>query len=118
MLRHDQWARIEMLCSGKSNDRGVTGRDNRLFVEAVLWVARTGAPWRDLPRRFGPWHTAYVRFSRWSKKGIWARIVAALEGDADLAHLFLDSTIARARRRAAVAKKSATQRRRIARNAD
>jgi len=118
MLREDQWARIEMLCSGKVSERGVTGRDNRLFVEAVLWIARTGSPWRDLPKHFGPWHTVYMRFSRWSKKGIWARIAEALKGDADLEQLFIDSTIVRAHQHAAGAQKKRETKRSDAAGAD
>lgn len=74
MLRDDQWKHIEPLCSGKASKREVTGRDNRRFADAVLWIARTGSPWRDLPQHFGAWHTAYMRFSRWSKNGVWARM--------------------------------------------
>lgn len=105
MLRDDQWKRIEPLCSGKASERGVTGRDNRLFVEAVLWIARTGSPWRDLPQHFGAWHTAYMRFSRWSKKGVWARMAEAFKRDADLEQLFVDSTIVRAHQHATGAQK-------------
>ena len=105
MLREDQWKRIEPLCSGKASERGGTGRDNRLFVEAVLWIARTGSPWRDLPQHFGAWHTAYMRFSRWSKNGVWARMADALKSDADLEQLFVDSTIVRAHQHATGAQK-------------
>ena len=61
-LRNDQWERIASELPGKAGDPGVTARDNRLFVEAVLWIARTGAPWRDLPEEFGNWYTVYTRF--------------------------------------------------------
>ena len=56
-LRDDQWQRIAHLLPGKASDPGCTGADNRLFVEAVLWLARTGTPWRDLPGDFGKWNT-------------------------------------------------------------
>jgi transposase len=56
MPRNDQWERIEHLLPGKASDRGVTAKDNRQFVEAVLWIARTGVPWRDLPPQLGNWH--------------------------------------------------------------
>ncbi|WP_083871919.1 transposase [Vreelandella jeotgali] len=62
--RDDQWRRIEPLLHGKASDRGVTAKDNRLFVEAFLWIARTGAPWRDLPDAFGRWQTAYMHYNR------------------------------------------------------
>ena len=71
ILRDDQWERIKGLLPGKATDCGVTAKDNRLFVEAVLWIGRTGAPWRDLPAELGNWHTTYTRFSRWSKAGVW-----------------------------------------------
>jgi len=105
MLRDDQWERIEPLCSGKASERGVTGRDNRLFVEAVLWIARTGSPWRDLPKHFGAWHTTYMRFSRWSKKGVWTRMAEVLKSDTDPEHLFVDATIVRAYQHATGAQK-------------
>ena len=77
-LRDDQWERIKDLLPGKSSDCGVTASDNRLFLEAVLWIARTGSPWRDLPGYFGHWHRVYVRYNRWSHKGHWTRIFAAI----------------------------------------
>ena len=105
MLRDDQWARIEGLLQGKDGDRGRTGANNRLFVEAVLWMARTGAPWRDLPPEFGPWNTAFRRFSRWADKGVWQNIFTRLSEDADFEEVFLDSTIVRAHQHAAGASK-------------
>lgn len=77
ILRDDQGARIEPLLPGKATDCGVTARDNRLFMEAVLWSGRTGAPWRDLPPELGNWHTAFTRFSRWAAKGVWDRVFEA-----------------------------------------
>jgi len=111
ILRDDQFARIESMLSGKASDVGVTAKDNRLFVEAVLWIARTGAPWRDLPRSFGPWNSVYKRFSRWSDRGVWHRVFEELAKDADFEEVFLDSTIVRAHQHAAGApKKRATKR--------
>jgi transposase len=57
ILRDDQWERMVGWRPGKPGDPGVTAKDNRLFIEAVLWLARTGAPWRDLPKEFGHWNT-------------------------------------------------------------
>src|SRR5574337_309387 len=111
MLRADQWERIEPLCSGKARERGVTGRDNRRFVEAVLWIARTGSPWRDLPCEFGPCNSVYQRFARWSRQGLWHQLFAKLAEDADFEEMFIDSTIVRAHQHAAGApKKKATRR--------
>jgi transposase len=67
-LRDDQWERIKELLSGQLSDLGVTAKDNRLFVEAVLYRYKTGIPWRDLPERFGDFRVVHTRFSRWSKK--------------------------------------------------
>jgi len=105
LLRDDQWERIESLLQGKAGDRGRTGTDNRLFVEAVLWMARTGVPWRDLPPEFGPWNSVFRRFSRWADKGVWQKIFATLSEDADFEEVFLDSTIVRAHQHAAGALK-------------
>lgn len=104
-IRDDQWARIKDLLPGKVTDPGVTAKDNRLFLEAVLWIARTGSPWRDLPRALGDWHTTYTRFSRWGNKGVWQRLIEAVRDDVDLETLFIDSTVVRAHQHAAGAQK-------------
>ena len=96
---------MEPLCLGKPGDPGRSGKDNRLFVEAVLWIVRTGAPWRDLPEVFGSWNSAFRRFSRWSAKGVWHRIFAAMADDPDFEYLIVDSTIIRAHQHAAGAKR-------------
>src|SRR5579864_9510083 len=103
-ISDEQWERIQGLLPGKPGDPGVTARDNRLFVDAVLWTAKTGAPWRDLPERFGDWYNVWKRLSRWAKKGVWQRVFQALQ-DPDLEWLILDSTIVRAHQHAAGAKK-------------
>jgi transposase len=118
MLRNDQWERIEHLLPGKASDRGVTAKDNRLFVEAVLWIARTGSPWRDLPPQLGNWHNVYTRFSRWSKSGVWQRVVDLLSSDADFQAVLLDSTIVRAHQHAAGAQKKKARKRSAARAGD
>jgi putative transposase len=105
VLTDAQWAKMAPHCLGKPSDPGRSGGDNRLFVEAVLWIVRTGSPWRDLPEVFGPWNSVFRRFSRWSAKGVWYRIFAAMADDGDFEYLVVDSTIVRAhpasRRRAA-----------------
>ena len=93
LLRDDQWNRIERFLPGKATDCGVTATNNRLFVEAVLWIIRTGSPWRDLPTDFGHWHRVYVRYNRWSKKGVWARIFTTMSDDPDLEYLMVDGSI-------------------------
>jgi putative transposase len=95
LLRDDQWERIAPHVPGKAGDPGRPGRNNRLFVEAVLWVARTGAPWRDLPEAFGNWFTVYTRFWRWAKKNVWERIFWILSDDPDFEYVLIDATLAR-----------------------
>ena len=103
-LREDQWEKINDCLPGKKQDPGRTASDNRTFIYAVMWIARTGAPWRDLPKELGHWTTVYKRFSRWSKKGVWQMIFNTLAVDSDTEWLMLDSTIVRAHQHAAGAK--------------
>jgi putative transposase len=90
------WERIAPHLPGKATDPGRTGRDNRLFVEAILWLARSGAHWRVLPKEFGRWHTVYQRFNRWCRSGVWESLCKALSNDADFEYILVDSTIVRA----------------------
>lgn len=110
MLNDAQWARIESMLPGKEGDAGRHGEDNRRFVEAVLWIARTGSPWRALPPEFGHWNSTYRRFARWSRAGVWARVLTALSAEASLQRLFLDSTIIRAHQHASGAPKKVAHR--------
>jgi transposase len=98
------WERIKDLLPGRPGDPGWTAKDNRLFIDAVLWIGKTGVPWRDLPERFGKWNTVWRRFDRWARKGTWRQVFDALQ-DPDLEWLILDSTIIRAHPHAAGAKK-------------
>jgi len=104
-LRDDQWERIKDLLPGRVGYVGVTARDNRLFVEAVLYRYRAGIPWRDLPERFGDPIKIHTRFSRWAKSGVWARVFAVLASDADNEYAMIDSTIVRAHQHSAGAQK-------------
>jgi transposase len=112
VLRNDQWEKIEPLISGRANDCGVTGKENRLFLEAVLWVCRTGAPWRDLPVDLGNWHTVFTRYNRWSQKGRWKIIFEVLSKDADFEYLMVDGSIARVHQHGAP-KKTIKKRKRL-----
>ncbi len=94
------WQRICDRLPGKSTDVGRTAQDNRQFLNAVLWITRSGAPWRDLPERYGPWNSVYQRFRRWAKKGVWKHIFEELQ-EPDLDWLLLDSTTIRAHQQAA-----------------
>src|SRR5574340_1582968 len=77
-LRDDQWQRIEHVLPGREDTVGVTAKDNRLFVEAVIYRYRSGIPWRDLPERFGDWNNIARRHKRWSDSGVWQRVFAHL----------------------------------------
>jgi putative transposase len=110
-LTDAQWGRIEKLVSGKDGDKGRHGEDNRLFVDAVLWIARTGSPWRDLPDEFGNWNSVFQRFRRWAKTGVWERVFKAMCENPDFEYLLIDSTIVRAHQHAAGAKGGARSRR-------
>ncbi|MEH1950039.1 MAG: IS5 family transposase [Nostoc sp.] len=103
-LRDDQWERIKDLLPGTQGYVGVTARDNRLFVEAVLYRYRAGIPWRDLPERFGDFRVIHTRFSRWSKTGVWEGVFQHLADDADNEYAMIDSTIVRAHQHSAGAK--------------
>lgn len=109
LRRHEitehQWQAIKDLLPGQPGDPGATAKDNRLFINAIMWMAKTGAPWRDLPERFGNWNSVFQRFNRWCKAGVFETILEYLQ-DPDLAELLLDSTIVRAHQHAAGAKGS------------
>src|SRR5262245_13109784 len=101
------WDRIKHLLPGQPGQHGGVAEDNRRFINAVLWVARTGAAWEDLPERLGKGNSQWRRFDRWAKKGRWQAILEALR-DNDWEWLILDSTAVRAHPVAAGAKKSGT----------
>ena len=109
-LGDKQWKRIAGVLPGGVGRRGRPGADNRLFIEAVLWIARTGCPWRDLPAEFGSWNSVYQRFARWSKAHRWQRIFALLSEQARFKEAFIDSTIVRAHQHAAGAQKKRARR--------
>lgn len=94
-LSDAQWARIADLIPGKPGDRGRSGTNNRLFLEAILWIARTGSPWRDLHEDFGCWNSVFRRFRRWAGKGVFERVFKALSGDPDFEYALIDGTIVR-----------------------
>ena len=104
-LRDDQWEGIKDMLPGREATVGVTAKDNRLFVEAVLYRYRAGIPWRDLPERFGDWKNVHRRHSRWSASGVWENLFKALAQDADNEYVAIDSTIVRAHQHAAGARK-------------
>lgn len=111
LRRHEisdaDWERIKHLLPGQPGQHGGIANDNRQFINAVLWIARTGSPWRDLPERLGSWNSQWRRFDRWAKAGRFAAIAEVLRGP-DLDVLILDSTVVRAHSCAAGSKKSGT----------
>ena len=95
LLSDEQYERIAPILPGKPGDPGRTAADNRLFLEAVLWIVQTGAPWRDLPEAFGCWNTVFRRFRRWARNGIFEKIFKSLSGDPDFEYALVDGTIVR-----------------------
>ena len=98
ILTDAQWAKMEPHCLGKPTDPGRSGGDNRLFLEAVLWITRTGSPWRDLPAGFGKWNTVFKRYRDWVKADVFKRIFEAVSGDPDLEYVMVDATIVKVHR--------------------
>jgi transposase len=112
VLSDEAWARIEPLLPTSQGKRGGRWRDHRQVIEAIAWRFRTGAPWRDLPERFGPWQTAWKRLDRWTRDGTWERLLRAVQADADAAGELdwvtsVDSTVVRAHQHAAGARRPA-----------
>jgi transposase len=104
LLSDAAWRRIRTALAGLKSRRGAPpSLAERDFIEAVLYLARTGVPWRDLPARFGKWQAVYQRFRRWLDRGVWAGLLAALPGEGldDVTVLYVDSTIIRAHPHAA-----------------
>ena len=104
VLTDAMWERVESILPGKTTDPGVTAADNRQFLEAVLWQARTGSPWRDLPERFGNWNSVFKRFRRWAVSGVFEGVFNELSDEFDLEYVFVDGTIVQAHQTAADAK--------------
>jgi transposase len=94
--RHDisdkVWALLEQHLPGRAGDWGGNARDNRQFINAVFWIIRTGAPWRDLPPDLGHWSNTHRRFIRWRDKGIWEKVLEILVSDVDYEWLMIDAT--------------------------
>ena len=98
------WEKIAPLLPGKPSDPGATAKDNRLFLEAVLWRVRTGVPWRDLPSDFGHWNSVFQRFRRWVKGGVFARVFECLSDEPDFEYALVDGTIVTVHQKASGAK--------------
>jgi transposase len=98
VLTDTQWAKMAPHCLGKKSDPGRSGEDNRRFVEAVLWIARTGSPWRDLPPLFGPWNTVFKRYRDWVKADVFKRLFDAASEQPDMEYAMVDATIVKVHR--------------------
>jgi transposase len=109
-LADEQWEKLLPLLPPQKPKVGRTNADHRRIINGILWVLRTGAPWRDLPERYGPWSTVASRFYRWRKAGIWERIferaqeLADVQGRIDWEVHYVDGTSVRAHQHAAGAK--------------
>jgi len=112
------WARLAPLLPPRKP--GAVRKDDRLVINGILWKLATGAPWRDLPERYGPWPSVYTRFRRWTRAGVWDRLLAAVQRQADAAGQldwtvhFVDGTVVRAHQHAAGAKGGTRKRKRWA----
>ena len=106
--RHDitnkLWERIGERLPGSNGHTGRPAEDNRRFINAVFWIFRTGAPWRDLPPDYGDWKNTHRRFSRWRDKGIWEKILEIVIGDPDYTWLMIDATFVKVHPHAAGAR--------------
>ena len=98
VLTDAQWAKMESHCLGKPTDPGRTGSDNRRFVEAVLWIVRTGSPWRDLPPCFGKWNTVVRRYRDRVKADVFRRLFEACSDEPDMEYAMVDATIVKVHR--------------------
>jgi transposase len=107
-LSDDEWDQVkDLLPIEQTGKRGRPKKDNRGMLNAMIWLARSGAPWRDLPERFGPWESVYSRFRKWLDDSILDNIFRVYALEAELSELSLDSTIVRAHQHSAGAKKGA-----------
>ena len=104
VLTDAQWEQIAPLLPGKKGDPGRSGDDNRRSLEGILWIVRTGAPWRDLPDVFGNWFTVWKRFRRWALKGVFEKVFKTLSGEPDMEYALIDGTIVKVHRHGAGAK--------------
>ncbi len=98
VLSDAQWAKMEPHCLGKPTDPGRSGKDNRLFVEAVLWNVRTGCPWRDLPEVFCNLNTVFKRYRDWVKADVFVRLFEAYSDEPDMEYAMVDATIIKVHR--------------------
>ena len=104
VLTDELWVRLGPHLPDKQGDAGATGKDNRLFLEAILWRVRTGLPWRDLHTDLGNWNSVFRRFRRWAESGEFERIFREISGSPDFEHAMIDCKIVQANQKASGAK--------------
>jgi len=96
-LTDEQWTKVRAVLEKEPNAYvGSDEAESRRFVEAVIWISRSGAQWRLLPEEYGNWNSVYKRFARWCDKGVWERMLAHFADDPDMENGMVDSTIVRA----------------------
>ena len=91
-----KWKLIEPHLTGRPGQRGGIAKDNRKFINAVIWILKTGSPWRYLPPDYGKWGTVHQRFIRWQRKGMWKKLFEILKGDKNFEWLIIDSSYVKA----------------------
>ena len=110
-LTDQEWGQVAaLLPPEKTGKPGRPSKDNRIMLNGMVWIARSGAPWRDLPQRYGSWNSVYSRFRKWIDDGILDNIFRVLSPEAELYELSLDATIVQAHQHSAEAKKGASKR--------
>ena len=109
-LTDEEWLRIEPLLPPENTGKqGRPRKDNRIIMNGIVWLARSGAPWRDLPERYGSWKTVYSRFRKWIDDGILDNIFRILSLEAELEELSIDASIIQVHQHSAGAKKGDLQ---------
>ena len=109
-LTDQEWEQIAPLLPSNKGKKGRPPKDNRQMLNAIVWLARSGAPWRDLPERYGPWSSVYSRFRKWIEDGLLDNIFRILSMEAELYELSIDASIVHAHQHSAGAKKGASKR--------
>jgi transposase len=110
-ISDSEWERIKSQLPPENHGEGRPSKPNRVMLNGMLWISKTGAPWRDLPERFGPWQTVYARFKKWGEDGTFQRLFETLTQDADMQDVSIDSTSCKAHQHASGAKKGVEARR-------
>lgn len=92
-LRDDQWEKLEPLLLGKKGDPGARAKNNRAFIDAVIWIVWNQTSWHELPPEFGKWNTTYMRFKRWNENAIWSQLARDVVGDSELLAIMTKITL-------------------------